>query len=88
MTRRADTLAAGQRQQRPAMSVLPAGHFARAGGAELTGAEQRLIEDFRQMGDSSRAVMVAFFAKQASRDREQRIALNASQLRLVPGGAA
>lgn len=88
MTRRTDKPAADQRQQRQAMSVLPAGHFARAGGAELTAAERQLIEHFRQMGGSSRAVMVRFFEKQARRDREQRIALNASQLRLVLGGGA
>lgn len=79
--------AAGQRQQRPAMSVLPAGHFARAGGAELSLAERLLVEDFRQMDADTRATMVTLFQKQACRSREARMAENRAGLRLVRGGA-
>lgn len=69
------------------ISVLPAALTMRAGGAELSAAEQQLIEDFRQMSASSRSVMVRFFEKQASRDRDQRIAGNKPKFRLIAGGA-
>jgi hypothetical protein len=59
----------------------------RVGGAELSAVERQLIEDFRQMGDAGRALMPRFFAKQASRDREQRIAASKLKFQLMKGGA-
>ena len=74
--------------QSPALvSVLPATRTMRAGGAELSAVEHQLIEDFRQMSANSRDVMVRFFEKQASRDREQRIAGNKPKFQLIAGGA-
>jgi hypothetical protein len=58
-----------------------------AGGAELTGAEQRLVEDFRQMSASSRTTMARFFDVQARRDREQRIAASKPKFQVLKGGA-
>lgn len=85
MKSRTSTKATGQA---PALvSVLPAARTMRTGGAELSAVEQQLIEDFRQMRDGSRSVMVRFFEKQASRDREQRIAENKPKFQLVAGGA-
>lgn len=81
----ADNITAGQRQRSALVSVLPA---ARAGGAELSAVEQQLVEDFRQMSASSQNVMVRFFAKQAERDRGERIVKNGAGLRLVAGGGA
>lgn len=69
---------------RAPFSVLPA---PRVGGAELSAVEHQLIEDFRQMRDGSRTVMVRFFEKQASRDREKRIAENKPKFQLMKGGA-
>lgn len=69
------------------VSVLPAAHTMRTGAAELSAVEQQLIKDFRQMRDFSRSVMVRFFEKQASRDREQRIAENKPKFHLIAGGA-
>jgi hypothetical protein len=82
---RADNIAAGQRQRRALVSVLPA---ARAGGAELSAVEQQLVEDFRQMCASSQNVMVRFFDKQASRDRESRIAATKPKFQMLKGSAA
>jgi len=87
MTRRDATPGAAQRQQRPAMSVLPAGHFERAGGNELSAAELQLVQDFRRMNGESRVVLARFVSKQAARDREVRMAGNGASLRLVRGGA-
>lgn len=80
-----DNKAAGQATA--LVSVLPAARTMRAGGAELSAAEQQLIEDFRQMSASSRSVMTRFFEKQASRDRDQRIAGNKPKFQLIAGGA-
>jgi hypothetical protein len=78
---------ASQRPQRPAMSILPAGHFARAGGAEPSPVERQLLEDFRQLDGSSRATMASVVHKAALREREHRVVSNVAGLRLVGGGA-
>jgi hypothetical protein len=81
------TQAASQRQQRPAVSILPAGYFARIGGADLSPAERQLVEDFRQMNLKSREMVMRFMPKLVEHDREQRIAAMAPKFQLVRGGA-
>ncbi|MFS2007938.1 hypothetical protein ACEN9F_30460 [Duganella sp. CT11-25] len=83
MSRRVDT-AAGD--QRALVSVLPAAHTARIGGVDLSAVERQLIEDFRGMGNAGRTLMPRLFAKQASRDREKRIAQNKPKFQLVQEG--
>lgn len=78
---------AGQLQQRPAVSILPPGHFARAGGAELSPAERRLIEDFRALSDYGRDCYTRLISRTAARERAERIESNKAGLRLV-GGAS
>ncbi|MEV4782105.1 hypothetical protein [Burkholderia sp. LMU1-1-1.1] len=84
MKARTNTEATGQ--SAALVSVLPAPRIMRTGGVDLSAVEQQLIKDFRQMRDGSRSVMVRFFEKQASRDREQRIAENKPKFQLVAGG--
>lgn len=69
---------------RAPFSLLP---ITRVGGAELTGVERKLIEDFRNMGEAGRELMPRFFAKQASRDREKRIATSKPKFQVIRGGA-
>lgn len=76
-----------QGQDRALVSVLPAEHIARVGGAELSAIEQQLVKDFRQMSASSRDVMARFFERQASRDRESRIGERKSKFHVLQGGA-
>lgn len=82
---RVDNIAAGQRQRFALVSVRP---IASVGGAELSAVEQQLVEDFRQMSNSSQNVMVRFFNKQAERDHDERVVKNGAGLRLVAGGGA
>lgn len=84
MSARIDTVAA---RQRPAVSMLPAGHFARAGGADLSSAEQQLVQDFRQMDEATRATLARLLHRQAACDRQHRAAQNVAGLRLVGGEA-
>jgi hypothetical protein len=87
MTPRTDTQAAGQRQHHPAVSLLPAGHFARAGGVDLSAAEHQLLTDFRQVSPESRQALGEVVHKVAQRDRAERTKQNVAGLRLVGGGA-
>lgn len=70
---------------RTPFSLLPA---PRVGGAELTSVERQLLEGFRNMNASSRDTMIRFFAKQAERDREQRIAASKPKFQVLQGGVA
>lgn len=72
---------------RLAVSILPPGHFMRAGGADLSPAERQLIEDFRQMNGLSRETLLRFTEMVAAQDREKRISEMAPKFKLVKGGA-
>lgn len=69
---------------RAPFSVLPA---PRAGGAELTGVERQLLEDFRQMSASSQGTFARVIRKSALRGREQRIAAGKQKFQVLQGGA-
>lgn len=85
MSARIDTLPAGQR---PPVSVLPPATIMAAGGAELSTAERKLLQDFREMNAGSRATMAHFIHRQACRDRQHRAVQNVAGLHLVVRGDA
>lgn len=73
--------------QSPALvSVLPAARTMRAGGADLSAVEQRLIADFRRMSEKSRTSISQFSNVIADKDVEK-ARKAAPALRLVVGGA-
>lgn len=72
-------------QQRPAVSILPADHFTPAAGTKLSIAEQKLVENFRQLDHGGRATMASVMHRAALRERNQRIVSNTACLRLVGG---
>jgi hypothetical protein len=79
------TIPTTEQRQRPRLSILAADHFARVGGADLSASERQLVEDFRQMHDSSRRPLAEVMHKVALRDREERAKQNTPGLRLVGG---